>query len=59
MLGRKVVLTAALAGAAAFSGGVAPAATDGVAHVTKPPSLSNVHYPCRHHDGSAASTANL
>jgi hypothetical protein len=59
MLGRKAVLATALAGAAAFSGGVAPAATDGGPHVVKPPSLSNVHYPCRHHDGSAASTANL
>ena len=42
-----------------FSGGAALAATHGSNHAAKrpvkaKPAASNVHYPCRHHDGAAA-----
>ncbi len=70
MLGRKAALAAVLAGAAAFSGGVALAATHGPHHAapSKTPlhrsvvvqrTAPNVHYPCRHDDGNASRTASL
>jgi hypothetical protein len=61
MFGRRAVLVICAAGAIAFGGGGAFAATHGGSHhPTKPtPAKSspaaNVHYPCRHHgSGSIA-----
>jgi len=67
MLGRKAATVAALAGAAALSGGAAMAATHGSQHgqPAKTPlrrpliaqrTAPNVHYPCRH-DGNETRSA--
>jgi hypothetical protein len=59
MFGRRAVLVICAAGAIAFGGGAALAATHaGSHHSTKPAPAkrgpaSNVHYPCRHHGGAS------
>ncbi|MFL5884805.1 MAG: hypothetical protein ACJ77M_07010 [Thermoleophilaceae bacterium] len=59
MLGRRVALVVCAAGAVAFGGGAAFAATHGgTHHPTKPKPAKlgpafNVHYPCRHHGGGS------
>jgi hypothetical protein len=55
------ILTATAVAALAFGGGAPLAATHGSHHAAKQPAkakpvASNVHYPCRHHDGAASKT---
>ena len=64
MLGRRAALAVVLAGAAAFGGGAAIAATHGgSAHSLQPPKLkpmkhravTNTHIPCHNHGAAATS----